>query len=149
MELEEDEGNPFFRSFEKEIYWKHTIHPTVRGRFSVRTGPNDGSTSATLNVLDPDIKDEPLRATHMQPTTGHENPGISQGPRNDQQINEVIKLGGDFRLEPIYTDQVAKVNQASTRSERSPIRWHTEVPANQGEGRGNAPHLAQKEATQQ
>ena len=58
------------RSFEKEIYWERTIHPTVRGGFSVRASPNDSSTSATLNALEPDIGDnsprESLTVTRLQ-----------------------------------------------------------------------------------
>ena len=58
------------RPFEKEIYWERTSHPTVRGGFLVRAGPNEGSTSATLNVLEPDTGDnspkEFLTVTRLQ-----------------------------------------------------------------------------------
>ena len=46
--------------FEKEVCRKRTIHPTVGG-FSVEAGSSNGSTSATLNVLEPDIEDHSPR----------------------------------------------------------------------------------------
>ena len=136
------------RSFEKEIYWERTIHPTVRGGFSVRAGPNDSSTSATLNALELDIEDnsprESLTATclqqdnfnfpwaiYMQAKTGHETPGNVKRLRNDQRTKENLKAGREFRLESINTNQVARVNKATIRSELSSIRWHTEMPADQ------------------
>ena len=58
------------RPFEKEIYWERASHPTVGGGFLVRAGPNGGSTSATLNALEPDTGDNPpkesLIATRLQ-----------------------------------------------------------------------------------
>ena len=47
--------------FEKEVCWKHTIHPTVGGGFSVEAGSSNGSMSATLNVLELDIEDHSPR----------------------------------------------------------------------------------------
>ena len=109
------------RPFKKEIHWECTIHPAVRGGFSIRAGPNDGSTSATLNALEPDIEDnsprESLTATrlqrdnfnfpwaiYMQAKTGHETLGNVKRLRNDQGTKEIIKAGREFRLESINTN---------------------------------------------
>ena len=140
----------------KKIYWERTIHPTVRGGFLVRAGPNEGSTSATLNALEPDTGDNSPResltvtrlqrdnfdfpwAIYMQAKTGHETPGNVKRLRNDQRTKEIIKAGREFRLESINTNQVARVNKATIRSELSSMRWHTEMPADQ-EKAGETPH---------
>ena len=44
-----------------------------------------------------------------------------------------------MRLESINTNQVARVNKATIRSELSSMRWHTEMPADQ-EKAGETPH---------
>ena len=141
------------------MYWECTIHPAVRGGFSIRVSPNDDSTSATLNALEPDIEDNSPResstatrlqrdnfnfpwAIYMQAKTGHETPGNVKRLQNDHRTKEVIKAGREFRLELINTNQVARVNKATIRSELSSMRWHTEMPANQEKGVGNAPHPA-------
>ena len=97
-------------SFEKEIYWERTIHPTVRGGFSVRAGPNDSSMLATLNALELDIGDNSPRksltvtrlqqdnfnfpwAIYMQAKTGHETPWNVKRLRNNQWTKEIIKAG--------------------------------------------------------
>ena len=122
----------------------------------MRAGPNGGSTSATLNALEPDTGDNPPKesltatrlqrdnfefpwAIYMQAKTGHETPGNVKRLRNDQQTKEIIKAGREFRLESINTNQVARVNKATIHSELSSMRWHTEMPADQ-EKAGETPH---------
>ena len=75
----------------------------------------------------------------MQAKTGHETPGNVKRLRNDQWTREIIKAGREFRLESINTNQVARVNKATIRSELSSMRWHTEMPADQ-EKAGETPH---------
>ena len=75
----------------------------------------------------------------MQAKTGHETPGNVKRLRNDQLTKEIIKAGREFRLESINTNQVARVNKATIRSELSSMRWHTEMPADQ-EKAGETPH---------
>ena len=99
----------------------------------MRAGPNEGSTSATLNALEPDTGDnsprESLTATrlqqdnfdfpwaiYMQAKTGHETPGNVKRLRNDQRTKEIVKAGREFRLESINTNQVARVNKATIHS---------------------------------
>ena len=144
------------RPLEKEIHWEYTSHPAVREGFSIKACSNDGSTSATLNALDPDIEDNPPResltttrlqqdnfdlpwAIYMQAKTGHETPGNVKRLQNDQRTKEIIKAGREFRLELINMNQVARVNKATIRSELSSMRWHTEMPADQ-EKAGETPH---------
>ena len=102
-----------------------------------------------LNALDPDPGDNPSKesqmATHlqqdnfelpwaiyMQAKIGHETPGNVKRLQNDQQTKEIRKAGRELRLESINTNQVARVNKATIRSELSSMRWHTEMPADQG-----------------
>ena len=114
----------------------------------MRADPNGGLKSATLNALDPDpgidsLK-ESLRAVHlrrddfqlpwaiyMQAKTGHETPGNVKRLRNDQRTKEIRKAGRELRLESINTNQVARVNKATIRSELFSKRWNTGMPAGQ------------------
>ena len=122
----------------------------------MRAGPNGGSTSATLNALEPDPGDNPPKealiatclqrdnfelpwAIYMQAKTGHETPGNVKRLQNDQQTKEIRKSGRELRLESINTNQVARVNKATIRSELSSMRWHTEMPADQ-EKAGETPY---------
>ena len=52
-----------------------------------------------------------------------------------------------MRLESINTNQVARVNKATIRSELSSMRWHTEMPAGQ-EKAGEMPHTLHKRRPQ-
>ncbi len=67
----------------------------------------------------------------MQANTGLETPGSVKRLRYDQRTKEIIKAGREFRLESINTNQVARVNKATIRSELSSMRWHTDKPADQ------------------
>ena len=75
----------------------------------------------------------------MQAKTGHETPGNIKRLQNNQQTKEIMKAGREFRLESISTNQVARVNKATIRSELSSMRWHTEMLADQ-EKAGETPH---------
>ena len=148
------------RQFKKENYWKRTIYPAVRGGFLIRASPNDGSTPATLNALEPDIKGDSPKgslattrlqrdnfkfpwAIYMQAKPGHKTPGNVKRLQNDQQTKQIIKTGREFRLESINTSQVATVNKATIHSELSSMRWHTEMPAIQ-EKAGEMPYTLYK-----
>ena len=50
-------------------------------------------------------------------------------------------------MESINTNQVARVNKATIRSELSSMRWHTEMPADQ-EKAGETPHSLHKRRPQ-
>ena len=138
------------------IHWECTSPPAVKGGFSVSAGLNDGSTSATLNTIEPDIGDKPPResptatrlqrdnfnfswAIYMQAKTGHETPGNVKRLRNDQLTKEIRRAEREFLVESISTNQVARVNKATIRSKLSSMRWHTEIPPDQDKA-GEMPH---------
>ena len=131
----------------------------------MRANPNRGLKSATLNALDHDPGDNPPKeslmatrlqrdnfelswAIYMQAKTGHETPGNVKRLRNDQQTKEIRKAGRELRLESINTNQVARVNKATIRSELSSMRWHNEIPSDQDKA-GKTPHTLHKRRPQE
>ena len=79
----------------------------------------------------------------MQAKTGHETPGNVKRLRNDQRTKEIRRARRELRLESINTNQVARVNKATIRSELSSMKWHTEMPAGQEKAR-ETPHTLHK-----